>query len=108
MIEILKGNLDVANKGVLENCVASILDKNDFTLYYFEKNGKLEVDFVIPYKRELAGIEVKTADRPKSKILPSLLDNYGVKYGIRLSKEKIGVKANIETYPLYLTNFVKR
>ncbi|MDC0558771.1 ATP-binding protein [Candidatus Izimaplasma bacterium] len=108
MIDILKGNLNAANNAVLENCVACILASNDFTLYYFEKNGKLEVDFIIQYKRELAGVEVKTADRPKSKILPSLLENYGVKYGIRFSQENMGVKEYLETYPLYLSIFVKR
>lgn len=108
MIDILKGNLNAANNAVLENCMASILDGNDFTLYYFEKKGKLEVDFIIQYKRELAGVEVKTADRPKSKILSSLLENYGVKYGIKFSKEHIDVKEYIETYPLYLSMFVKR
>ncbi|MCK5761637.1 MAG: ATP-binding protein [Candidatus Izimaplasma sp.] len=106
-IELLKGDWNASNGAVLENVMASMLDKMMMELYYFEKNAKIEVDFLIRYQREITAIEVKSADNVKSKVLNSLIDNYGVKLGMKFGTKNVSIKGNIETYPIYMAMFLK-
>ncbi len=107
-LEILRGGMDAYNGAIFESVMASLLVKLGQTLYYFERNSKLEVDFLITLKRELYALEVKTADHPKSKVLHSLINNYDVPHGIKLGTNNIEVSDNIVTYPLYMVMFLQR
>ncbi|AIO18038.1 Archaeal ATPase [Candidatus Izimaplasma bacterium HR1] len=84
-LEILKGNLRVKNSAALENAVATILHRNNYDLYYFEKNSTLDIDFILTMNREIIPLLVKEADNAKSKALKSLEDKYGIYTGLRLS-----------------------
>jgi len=107
-LEILRGGLDAYNGAIYETVVAGMLHKLGQTLYYYEKNSKIEVDFLITMHRELHAVEVKSADNPKSKVLQSLRDNYGVEHGIKLGTKNIDVKDGIETFPIYMAMYLTR
>lgn len=107
-LEILRGGMDAYNGAMYETVIASMLYKLGQTLYYFEKNSKLHVDFLITLERELYAVEVKTADHPKSKILQSLQENYQVDYGIKLGSHNIEHTNKITTYPIYMAMFLER
>ena len=105
-IEIIDDNLGIYKGAIYENVVADILSKKGFSLYYFEYNSTLEVDFIIKHERILTALEVKSADNTKSKSLNSVMSNWGVKRGIRLSTKNIGEKNGILSLPLYMIMFL--
>ena len=89
-----------------ENIIADIFTKLGKKLYYFEYNSTLEVDFIIRYEDVLTAVEVKSADNTKSKSLKSLMDNWNVIKGIKLSSKNIGYKDNVISYPIYMVMFL--
>ncbi len=106
-IEIIDGNLGIYKGAIYENIIADILNKLGKKLYYFEHNSTLEVDFVIRYYNKVTAIEVKSADNTKSKSLNSLMQNWGLEQGIRLSSKNIGsTQDKIICLPLYMSMFL--
>ena len=90
-------------KGALtENYVASALAGNDYTPWYWESDGKAEVDFVIQTRSgEAIPIEVKSSDNAKSKSLQQFISKYSPSWSIRISAKNYGFENNIKSLPLY-------
>jgi hypothetical protein len=44
--------------------------------------------------------------KSKTKSLTSVMTNYGVQRGIKLSAKNIGVSGNVELFPLYMAMFL--
>lgn len=107
-LEILRGGMDAYNGALYETVIASLFSKLGQTLYYYEKSSKLAIDFLITRNRQMQAIEVKTADNPKSKILPSLIANYGVEIGIKLGTKNIDQQGYVTTLPIYMAMFMER
>ena len=106
-LEIINGNLGIYKGAIYENIIADIFNKSGKKLYYFEKNSTLEIDFIIRYNNEVTAVEVKSAENTKSKSLNSIMKNYGVKQGIRLSAKNIGYDSNgVLCLPLYMSIFL--
>lgn len=106
-LEIMNGNLGIYKGAIYENIIADVFTKSGKNLYYFEKNSTLEVDFFIRYNNEVTAVEVKSADNTKSKSLNSIMNNYGVKQGIKLSTKNIGYDSNgVLSLPLYMSMFL--
>lgn len=106
-LEIIKGNLGIYKGAIYENIIADIFNKSGKKLYYFEKNSTLEIDFIIRYNNEITAVEVKSADNTKSKSLNSVMNNYDVKQGIKLSSKNLGVSENnVLCIPLYMAMFL--
>lgn len=106
-LEIMNGNLGIYKGAIYENIIADVFTKSGKKLYYFEKNSTLEVDFFIRYNNEVTAVEVKSADNTKSKSLNSIMNNYGVKQGIKLSTKNIGCDSNgVLSLPLYMSMFL--
>jgi len=104
--DIIDGNLGIYKGAIYENIIADIFTKSGKKLYYFEKNHSLEIDFFIRRNKTATAVEVKSADNTKSKSLNSVLENEGVKRGIRLSSKNVGAAENIEIFPLYMAMFL--
>lgn len=99
------------NKGAIaENITAEELSKNGVMLTYFEKNGKIELDFVLNPDGTVAVLEVKSGNNTKSKSLDSAMsEKYGVKRGIKLENTNIFVDhKGVEHYPLFAAAFLFR
>ena len=75
-------------------------------LYYFEHNSTIEVDFLIKYRDKITAVEVKSADNTKSKSLNSMIDNWKVEQGIKLSSKNIGISDKIISLPIYMAMFL--
>lgn len=106
-LEIMNGNLGIYKGAIYENIVADVFNKSGKKLYYFEKNSTLEIDFFIRYNNEVTAAEVKYANNTKSKSLNSIMNNYGVKQGIKLSTKNIGYDNNgVLSLPLYMSMFL--
>lgn len=106
-LEIMEGNLGIYKGAIYENVIADILHKSGKKLYYFEYNSTLEIDFFIRFENEITAVEVKSADNTKSKSLNSVMTNWGVKKGIKLSSKNIGEnKDGVLSIPLYMSMFL--
>ncbi len=84
-----------------ENYVANELKINGYELYYWESEGKAELDFVIQKETEIIPIEVKTSTHIKSRSLDMYIKIYNPKYAIRISEKNFGFENNIRSVPLY-------
>lgn len=104
--DIIDGNLGIYKGAVYENIVADIFAKCGRKLYYYERNSKLEIDFFIRYRGAAAAVEVKSAANRKAKSMDSIMTNYGVRYGFKLSSGNIGYANSVWTLPLYMTMFL--
>lgn len=104
--DIIDGNLGIYKGAIFENIIADIFGKSGKKLFYFERNSQIEIDFFIRYNKQATAVEVKSADNTKSKSLNAVLQNYGVKHGIRLSSKNIGHTDRIDSYPLYMAMFL--
>lgn len=90
-------------KGALaENFVAAALTSNGYTPYYWESQGKAEVDFVIQDNEgNIIPIEVKSADNVRSKSLNQYIARFEPKYSVRISSRNFGFENGIKSVPLY-------
>ena len=104
--DIIDGNLGIYKGAIYENIIADIFGKTGKKLYYFEHNGRLEIDFFIRRNKTATAIEVKSADNTKSKSMETLFINYGVSHGIKLSMKNVGGTERVDSLPLYMAMFL--
>ena len=71
---ILEGNLLSYKGAIFENLVADIFGKMGRKLYYYHKDGGVELDFLIRYKGKCVPIECK-ARNGNAKSLRTVLDH---------------------------------
>lgn len=101
---VLTNNENLNNfKGALtENYVCSSLIFAGIIPYYWESDGKAEVDFVVQDKYgNIIPIEVKSSENVRAKSLKIFIDKYNIKYSIRISSKNFGLDNNIKSVPLY-------
>jgi len=93
--EQLKGSLT-------ENYVAISLVSNGYIPYYWESQGKAEVDFIIQENTgNIIPLEVKSSENVRSKSLNQYILKYSPLYSIRISTKNFGFENNIKSVPLY-------
>lgn len=84
-----------------ENYVAQVLTTNGYHPYYWQSEGKAEVDFVLQLKGKVIPVEVKKGKRNRSKSLGVFASKYDAPYSIRISKKNFGFENDIKSVPLY-------
>ena len=104
--DIIDGNLGIYKGAIYENIVADIFAKSGKKLYYYEKDSKLEIDFFIRYQKTATAVEVKSAEKATSKSMTSIIQNHGVKHGIKLSAKNVSGNDTVESLPLYMAMFL--
>lgn len=104
--DIIDGNLGIYKGAIYENIIADIFGKSGKKLFYFEYNSQIEVDFFIRHNKQATAVEVKSAENTKSKSMIAVIENYGVKQGVRLSSKNVGGTDAIDSYPLYMAMFL--
>ena len=104
--DIIDGNLGIYKGAIYENIIADIFSKAGKKLYYFEQNGKLEIDFFIRKDKTATAVEVKSADNTKAKSMDAVIEKYGVKHGIKLSAKNMGGTEDFDSLPLYMAMFL--
>lgn len=83
----------IQKKGaVYENLAADIFGKMGRKLYYFQKEGGLELDFLIRYRGECCPVECKarTGNAKSLKTIMKNPDHYHVCHAIKLSDYNVG------------------
>ncbi|MDL2297048.1 AAA family ATPase [Bacteroidales bacterium OttesenSCG-928-B11] len=84
-----------------ENYVAQVFAAKEYKSYYWQSDGKAEVDFVIQIDGVVIPIEVKKGKRNRSKSLGVFIEKYRSPYAIRISKKNFGFENGIKSVPLY-------
>lgn len=103
-VDILQGNLGVFNGAIFENLMADTLIKKSQSLFYFQKDSGLELDFLIRYKGECVPVEVK-AKNAQAKSIATVRkhpEKYGVKHFIKFGDYNVGRDGDLLTLPTYM------
>lgn len=92
-------------KGVLaENYVATSLQSNGYTPYYWESEGKAEVDFIIQNKQgEIIPVEVKSSENVRARSLANYIARYKPSKAFKITAKNFGMERNQFSVPLYAT-----
>lgn len=99
---IISNNVSGNTKGAIaENYVMQQLVSIGLDPYYWESNGKAEVDFVIQLNSSAIPVECKSADNVQAKSLKLYMQKYNPEYAIRISSKNFGFENNIKSIPLY-------
>jgi len=104
--DIIDGRLGIYKGALYENIIADIFGKLGKKLYYYEYRGQIEIDFFIRKDTQAVAVEVKSAGNTKSKSMDSIIRNYGVKRGIKLSSNNVSVSEKVDQLPLYMAMFL--
>ena len=101
---ILQGNLLAYKGAIFENLAADILCKMGRKLYYFQKSGGLELDFLIRYKGECYPIECKaqTGNAKSLKTVLSHPEHYHIHHALKVGDYNVGCRGPLLTMPFYM------
>lgn len=101
---ILEGDLLGYKGAIYENLLADIFSKMGCKLYYYHKNGGIELDFLMRHKGRCTPVECK-ATTGNAKSLRTVLNHpekYNVGMAIKLGDYNVGMKDNLLTLPMYM------
>lgn len=91
----------IAMGPLTEHYVANELRINGYEPYYWESDGKAELDFLIQKDVNIIPIEVKTSVHTKARSLDLYMKKYSPNYAIRISEKNFGFENGIKSVPLY-------
>ena len=87
-----------------ENHIAKTLAENGFSLYYYQSDGKAEVNFVVQHRMgPIIPIELTTKTDSKAKSLSVFMKKYTVPEGYRITENNFQTKKDIRYIPIYAT-----
>ncbi|MCR5660212.1 MAG: ATP-binding protein [Bacteroidales bacterium] len=101
---ILEGDLLTYKGAIAENLVADIFGKMGRKLYYYHKDGGVELDFLMRYKGQCTPMECK-ATTGNAKSMRTVLkhpEKYHVTNALKLGDYNIGRSDNLLTLPMYM------
>ena len=101
---ILEGDLLSYKGAIAENLVADIFGKMGRKLYYYHKDGGVELDFLVRYKGQCTPVECK-ATTGNAKSMRTVLkhpEKYHVTSAIKLGDYNIGKSNELLTLPMYM------
>jgi len=85
-----------------ENYVMQALISNGIDPYYWNSDGKAEVDFIYQDRRgQVIPIETKSSDNVRSKSLVHFIKKYNPPFSIRISAKNFGFENGLKSIPLY-------
>lgn len=99
----MTSDIDDFKGGMTENFVNIQLINNEYKTYYWESEGKAEIDFVIQKLGKLIPIEVKSSENTRSKSLSTYIKKYNPDYAIKLSSKNFSYSDKVKNIPLYAT-----
>ena len=94
-------DLDSFKGGMTENYVNSQLTVNGYRPYYFEIEGKAEIDFLIEKEGMVIPIEVKSSEHTRSRSLNYYMESHHPDHAVRISTKNFGRENGIVSVPLY-------
>ena len=84
-----------------QNYVAQAFVNKGYDLFYWQSEGKAEIDFVLQIQDSVIPVEVKKGHRNRSRSLGIFAKKYKSPYAIRISIKNFGFENNIKSVPLY-------
>ena len=89
---------------VYENHIAKTLAESDYTLYYYQSEGKAEVNFVVQNRNgQIIPIELTTKTNSKAKSLSVFMKKFTVLQAYRITENNFATKKDIRYIPIYAT-----
>ena len=101
---ILQGDLLSYNGAIKENLLADIFGKMGRKLYYYHKDGGVELDFLMRYKGKCMPVECK-ATTGNAKSMRTVLkhpEKYHVENAMKLGDYNVGRNGHLLTLPMYM------
>lgn len=87
---------------IIENEIAIFLTNAGFNLYYYQSDGKAEVNFVVQTRMgKVIPIELVNKNMSKAKALTLFMNKFNVKEAIRITEENFSFKKGIKYVPIY-------
>ncbi len=87
---------------IYENCIAINLISNGYGLYYYQSEGKAEVNFIIQTRAgRIIPIELVNKNISKSKALTLFMNKFKVKDAIRITEDNFSLKKGVRYIPIY-------
>ena len=101
---ILQGDLLSYKGAIIENLLADIFGKMGRKMYYFHKDGGLELDFLIRYKGKCTPVECKavTGNAKSMRTVLNHPEKYHVTTALKLGDYNIGRLGQLLTMPMYM------
>ena len=89
-------------KILYENHIAKTLAESNYPLYYYQSDGKAEVDFVIQNRLgKIMPIELATISNSKAKSLSVFMKKYTVLEAYRVTENNFLTKKDVRYLPIY-------
>ena len=107
---IMQGDLGAYKGAIYESLLADIFGKMGRKLYYYHKEGGVELDFLIRYKGECVPVECK-ARTGNAKSLRTVLqhpEKYNVHHAIKIGDYNVGRDGAVLTIPFYMAFLLTR
>ena len=93
---------EAAKQMLYENHIAKTLMEAGYALYYYQSEGKAEVEFVIQNRKgDIIPIELATKTQSKAKSLSVLMKKYTVTSAYRITENNFSTKKEIRYLPVY-------
>lgn len=87
---------------IYENHIAKTLAESDYTLYYYQSEGKAEVNFVVQNRNgQIIPIELTTKTNSKAKSLSVFMKKFTVLQAYRITENNFSTKKDIRYIPIY-------
>ena len=103
---IINGDLGIYKGAIYENIIGDIFKKSGKSLFYYAKDNRFEIDFIIRSDDFVTAIEVKAGDNTKAWSVSTIVDKYDVRMAIKLATKNVGVAGKVITLPLYMAMFL--
>ena len=85
-----------------ENHIAKTLVESGYALYYYQSEGKAEVNFVIQNRMgQIIPLEITTKSNSKAKSLSVFMKKYTVPQAYRITENNFSTKKDIRYIPIY-------
>lgn len=85
-----------------ENHIAKTLVESGYSLYYYQSEGKAEVNFVIQNRKgQIIPIEINTKTTSKAKSLSVFMKKFTVPQAYRITENNFSTKKDIRYIPIY-------
>ena len=87
-----------------ENHIAKTLVEGGYTLYYYQSEGKAEVNFVVQNRMgQIIPIELTIKTNAKAKSLSVLMKKFTVPQAYRITENNFATKKDVRYIPIYAT-----
>ena len=100
-------NLDI-RRSIVENEVANTLVRNGFNLYYYQSDGKAEINFVLQDRNgKIMPIEVVNMKLTKAKAMSLFVSKFNLDECIKLTEDNFSKKKGVRHIPVYAACYLK-